>query len=120
MGNKDRNMFLYPVVLREMARIIRHKGKAVLLTQHKGAIARAVKISNYWQTLEVRKLMMGGLDVVAYLLTRTDEVYVKQPEKLKSEEVKKNEKQCYKNIDAEINSVPVETIIPEQNRASVV
>ena len=75
MGNKQRNLFLYPVALREMARICRPLGKAALLTQHKGALARAVKKSSLWNQLEVRKVYMGGLDVVVYLLIRSDEEY---------------------------------------------
>ena len=38
-------MFLYPVALREMGRVVRTNGRAVLLTGHKGAIAKAAKIS---------------------------------------------------------------------------
>jgi len=90
MGNRERNMFLYPVALREMARICRPQGKAVLLTQHKAALARAVKKTSYWQTLEVRKIMMGGLDVVAYLLIRSDDVY--QPRDPNEPEEERTEK----------------------------
>jgi len=75
IGNKDRNMFLYPVALNEMARVCRPSGRAVLLTGHKGAIARAVKNSELWKNMEVKKICMGGLNVVVYALQRNNKTY---------------------------------------------
>jgi len=72
IGNKERNMFLYPVALNEMGRVCRPSGRAVLLTGHKGAIARAVKNSELWKNIEVKKICMGGLNVVVYSLQRTN------------------------------------------------
>jgi len=77
IGNKSRNLFLYPVCLREMARICRPHGKAALLTSHKGALAKAVKKCDYWKQYDVKKIYMGGLDAVVYLLGRTDVEYTK-------------------------------------------
>lgn len=78
IGSKERNMFLYPKALREMARVCRASGRAILLTHHKEAMKKALgKVREYWRFQETRRINMGGLNVAVYMLIRTDKPYVK-------------------------------------------
>ena len=78
IGSKERNMFLYPKALKEMARVCRPNGRAILLTHHKEAMKKALgKVREYWRFMETRRINMGGLNVAVYMLLRTDKPYVK-------------------------------------------
>lgn len=78
IGSKERNLFLYPKALREMARVCRASGRAILLTHHKEAMKKALnKLREYWRFQEARRINMGGLNVAVYMLIRTDKPYVK-------------------------------------------
>ncbi|XP_057316231.1 tRNA (guanine(6)-N2)-methyltransferase THUMP3-like [Hydractinia symbiolongicarpus] len=76
IGSKERNVFLYPNALREMARICRPSGKAVLLTQHRQAMGRALGRTSWWKVQEKRMINMGGMNVTVYVLGRTADKYV--------------------------------------------
>merc|ERR1711970_581112 len=71
-----------------MGRVCRTNGRAVLLTGHKGAIARAVKNCELWKQMEVKKICMGGLNVVVYHLQRTNEPWTPFVKKEKGEKGK--------------------------------
>lgn len=78
IGNKDRNMFLYPVALGEMARVCRAGGKAILLTQDKKAMKKALdRRWNWWRLVECRMIYMGGMKVAVYILARSELAYDK-------------------------------------------
>ena len=74
IGSRERNLFLYPKALSEMARVCRPNGKAVLLTQHKQAMWKAVSRSPNWKLCQCTKINMGGLNVNVYLLKRTEKL----------------------------------------------
>ena len=74
IGSRERNLFLYPKALSEMARVCRLNGKAVLLTQHKQAMWKAVSKSPNWKLCQCTKINMGGLNVNVYLLKRTEKL----------------------------------------------
>jgi len=77
IGSKERNMFLYPKALREMARVCRAGGRAILLTHHKEAMKKALsKIRDLWRFTECRRINMGGMNVCVYMLIRTEKAYV--------------------------------------------
>lgn len=70
-------MFLYPKALREMGRVCRAGGRAVLLTHHKEAMKKALsKMRDLWRFTECRRINMGGMNVSVYMLARTDKAYV--------------------------------------------
>lgn len=84
IGNKERNLFLYPIALGEMARVCRAQGKAVLLTPHKSAMKKALDRQwNWWRMLECRMIFMGGMKVFVYILVRTGDVYMKKEHAVK-------------------------------------
>jgi len=114
-GNKERNMFLYPNALYEMARICRPKGKAVLLTQHKKALWKALMICKLWSMEYCTKINMGGMNISVYVLGRTKDKFT--PRSLKTTEgvkarhnprVKKNEEFLKNNINENLDKLHIE------------
>ncbi len=71
IGYKGRNFDLYPAVLKDMGRICRTNGKAVLLTQHKSAMNKTLNIcSRIWKKQASFFINMGGLNVGIYVLKK--------------------------------------------------
>jgi len=71
IGYKGRNFALYPAVLSEIARVCRYKGKAVLLTQHKSAMNKALSsCSKTWKKQGTFFMNMGGLNAGIYVLKK--------------------------------------------------
>jgi len=92
IGSKERNMFLYPKALKEMARVCRPSGRAILLTHHKEAMKKALnKLRDHWRFMETRRINMGGLNVAVYMLVRTDKPYVKWTGDKKQDETVKTD-----------------------------
>uniref|UniRef100_A0A3P8QZ34 THUMP domain-containing protein n=1 Tax=Astatotilapia calliptera TaxID=8154 RepID=A0A3P8QZ34_ASTCA len=77
MGSKKKNWDLYPLCLREMARVCRPgSGKAVLLTQDKKCFAKAIsRMGGLWRKLHTVWVNVGGLHAGVYLLKRTGAVF---------------------------------------------
>uniref|UniRef100_A0A669CYV6 THUMP domain containing 3 n=1 Tax=Oreochromis niloticus TaxID=8128 RepID=A0A669CYV6_ORENI len=82
MGSKKKNWDLYPLCLREMARVCRPgSGKAVLLTQDKKCFAKAIsRMGGLWRKLHTVWVNVGGLHAGVYLLKRTGAVFGQTPE----------------------------------------
>ena len=71
IGYKGRNFMLYPAVLKEMGRVCKYKGKAVLLTQHKSAMNKALNsLNRVWQKQGTFFMNMGGLNAGIYVLKK--------------------------------------------------
>ena len=80
IGYKGRNFELYPAVLKEMGRICRPHGKAVLLTQHKSAMNKTLALcTGIWKKQASFFINMGGLNVGIYVLKRIHEATVQKP-----------------------------------------
>lgn len=63
IGSKERNMFLYPKALKEMARVCRPSGRAILLTHHKEAMKKALnKLRDHWRFMETRRIKHGRFE----------------------------------------------------------
>ena len=71
IGYKGRNFGLYPAALKEFGRVCRDHGKAVLLTQHKSAMNKALAAcSKLWKKQSTFFVNMGGLNVAIYVLKK--------------------------------------------------
>ncbi|TDH13998.1 hypothetical protein EPR50_G00039890 [Perca flavescens] len=82
MGSRKKNWDLYPSCLREMARVCTPgSGKAVLLTQDKKCLAKAIsRMGGLWRKLHTVWVNVGGLHAGVYLLKRTGAVFGQTPE----------------------------------------
>lgn len=71
-GSKHENWKLYPKALEEMARVCSvGSGRAVLLTQDKKVMWKAVNSSRQWKKDLTLWINIGGLKAGIYVLTRT-------------------------------------------------
>uniref|UniRef100_A0A671P220 THUMP domain-containing protein 3-like n=1 Tax=Sinocyclocheilus anshuiensis TaxID=1608454 RepID=A0A671P220_9TELE len=77
MGSKKKNWELYPLCLREMARVCKPgTAKAVLLTQDKKCFLKALsQIEGLWRKLHTVWVNVGGLHAGVFVLKRTAVVF---------------------------------------------
>uniref|UniRef100_A0A672MMH3 THUMP domain-containing protein 3-like n=1 Tax=Sinocyclocheilus grahami TaxID=75366 RepID=A0A672MMH3_SINGR len=77
MGSKKKNWELYPLCLREMARVCKPgTGKAVLLTQDKKCFLKALsQMEGLWRKLHTVWVNVGGLHAGVFVLKRTAVVF---------------------------------------------
>ncbi|XP_042581704.1 THUMP domain-containing protein 3-like isoform X3 [Cyprinus carpio] len=82
MGSKKKNWELYPLCLREMARVCKPgTGKAVLLTQDKKCFLKALsQMEGLWRKLHTVWVNVGGLHAGVFVLKRTAVVFGTTPE----------------------------------------
>uniref|UniRef100_A0A8C1C8N2 THUMP domain containing 3 n=1 Tax=Cyprinus carpio carpio TaxID=630221 RepID=A0A8C1C8N2_CYPCA len=82
MGSKKKNWELYPLCLREMARVCKPgTGKAVLLTQDKKCFLKALsQMEGLWWKLHTVWVNVGGLHAGVFVLKRTAVVFGTTPE----------------------------------------
>ena len=66
MGSHRQNLYLYPPVLREMARVLRSGGRAVLLTLEKRLMRRCLQRIEAWGQEAVYTVNVGGLEAGLY------------------------------------------------------
>ncbi|XP_077055177.1 tRNA (guanine(6)-N(2))-methyltransferase THUMP3 [Siphateles boraxobius] len=73
MGSKKKNWELYPLCLREMARVCKPgTGKAVLLTQDKKCFSKAMlQMGGLWRKSHTVWVNVGGLHAGVFVLKRT-------------------------------------------------
>ncbi|KAI7807585.1 THUMP domain-containing protein 3 [Triplophysa rosa] len=89
MGSRKKNWDLYPLCLREMARVCKpDTGRAVLLTQDKKCFTKAVlQMGELWRRCHTAWVNVGGLRAGVFVLQRTGLVFgttsgdVKKPHK---------------------------------------
>ncbi|KTG46251.1 hypothetical protein cypCar_00003857 [Cyprinus carpio] len=77
MGSKKKNWELYPLCLREMARVCKPgTGKAVLLTQDKKCFLKALlQMEGLWRKSHTVWVNVGGLHAGVFVLKRTAVVF---------------------------------------------
>ncbi|XP_051562637.1 THUMP domain-containing protein 3 isoform X1 [Myxocyprinus asiaticus] len=77
MGSKKKNWELYPLCLREMARVCKPgTGKAVLLTQDKKCFSKALlRMEGLWKKWHTVWVNVGGLHAGVFVLKRTAIVF---------------------------------------------
>ncbi|KAK7155133.1 hypothetical protein R3I93_009928 [Phoxinus phoxinus] len=77
MGSKKKNWELYPLCLREMARVCKpDTGKAVLLTQDKKCFSKAMlQMGGLWRKSHTVWVNVGGLHAGVFVLKRTAVVF---------------------------------------------
>lgn len=71
VGSHRNNEQLYPAALREIARILVPKGRAVLLTDDKRLFADALQRTGGIKIIRERVLTFGGVSPTAYVITPT-------------------------------------------------
>ncbi|KAL6075757.1 THUMP domain-containing protein 3 [Balamuthia mandrillaris] len=70
-GSKSSNMLLYPLLLKEMNRVLVEGGKAVLLTSMKGLLCSILKKNKHrWKTRSKHFINNGGLDCFIFVLEK--------------------------------------------------
>lgn len=70
VGSHRRNRHLYPAVVRDMARVVRPGGRAVLLTIERRLMNRVIQRSPGWSVERTRRVHYGGLEPQVYVLRR--------------------------------------------------
>ncbi|XP_056607430.1 THUMP domain-containing protein 3 [Triplophysa dalaica] len=77
MGSRKKNWELYPLCLREMARVCRpDTGRAVLLTQDKKCFTKAIlQMGELWRRSYTAWVNVGGLRAGVFVLQRTGLVF---------------------------------------------
>lgn len=71
IGSHAANTRLYPFFLRELSRVLRADGRAVLLTEEKNLFRRSLDATHGMRQLREVKLASGGLHPSAFVLART-------------------------------------------------
>jgi SAM-dependent methyltransferase len=71
VGSHRTNRTLYPAVLRELDRVLKPTGRAVLLTEDKRLLRTAVEQQRALKLVRERLLRYNGATPTAYVLTRT-------------------------------------------------
>jgi len=66
---------LYPLAFQEMARVIRPRGRVVLMTTLRRILLSNISKSKYWNIVNVRYVNMGGSLATVLLADRTDVAY---------------------------------------------
>ncbi|WP_018352131.1 TRM11 family SAM-dependent methyltransferase [Longispora albida] len=70
VGSHTANLDLYPAVLREVARLLRHNGRAVLFTDDKRLFKETVQRTPLLRVIKEIMLERGGLHPTAYVITK--------------------------------------------------
>mmetsp|Transcript_21614 Transcript_21614/g.30217 ORF Transcript_21614/g.30217 Transcript_21614/m.30217 type:complete len:493 (+) Transcript_21614:64-1542(+) len=71
-GSFKKNQKLYPRLFREITRVIKYHGKAIILTLEKGLMKMVLHGNVFWKCSQIYPVDCGGLHVGLYVLERTD------------------------------------------------
>ncbi len=72
IGSHRANRHLYPAFVRELSRVLRPGGRAVLLTQEKRLLTRLVRGSDALTMMRQLSLSLSGMHPTIYVVTRED------------------------------------------------
>lgn len=73
IGSHRVNRHLYPGMIRELSRVLRPEGTAVLLTQEKGLLTRLVSRQRGLEIVRQLPLSLSGMHPVIYVVQRSDD-----------------------------------------------